>query len=45
MMADGLTRLQKKQGDARCEDTLLREKYFSQEAWVDIVRNRQAEAA
>jgi len=44
MMADGLTRLEKKQGDGRCEDTLLDEKYISQEAWDDIVQNWQVEA-
>jgi hypothetical protein len=45
MMADGLTRLESKQGDGRCEGTLLGPRYFSQEAWEDIVRKRQAEAA
>lgn len=45
MMADGLTRLEKKQGDGRCEDSLLGPRYFTQEAWDDIVRSRQAEGA
>jgi hypothetical protein len=45
MMADGLTCLEFKHGDGRYEGTLRGCRYFSQEAWDDIVLKRPPEAA